>query len=276
MGFIWGCGRNLREFIELIAMTVIPHTPLWIILFFFIGLSLYVSVKGFEVFARTTEFIFPTIIFFLIILFALISISGEVHFKNLTPILGDGLKPILKSLPGVVWFPFGEIYVFLMYWHYVNDINTIKKASFKAVILSGILLCFTTMINICTLGAKYTSIATIPLVETLRLINIGDIITHLDVIGVIIIFLGGFFKMTLYLNGIAIIINSVFSIKKSQLVLILTGIFMMYFSIYFEPSFAYHQWMFPFDARYYGLPFALIYPQLLLLIYILKKKRAEL
>jgi spore germination protein (amino acid permease) len=276
LGCIWHCARNLREFGELIIITTLPETPLWVILFVFLSVSIYAMLKGVETLARVSEMVMPVILIFIISLYVLVYISGDVDFKKLTPVLGNGVKPVLKVLPEVVMFPFGEMFVFLMYWNYANEKNVVRKTAMKAVLWSGILLCLSLIIYITVLGPKYASIATIPLVETIRLVNIGNIISNIDAIGVIIIFLGGFFKMSIYLNAIVLILTTLFKIKNYKLIVILASIFMLWFSIVFEPSYAYHQWMFPFDARYFAIAYCNILPLLLLIIYWIKKKRVQL
>ncbi|AZV56612.1 GerAB/ArcD/ProY family transporter [Clostridium sp. AWRP] len=273
---LWHTARNLREFGELINLTTLPETPLWIILFLFLSVSVYTLLKGVETLARASEIIFPILIIFMLSIYILIYISGNVDFKKLTPVLGNGIKPIFASLPSVVMFPFGEIFVFLMYWHYSNDKSSVRKTTIKAILSSGILLCFSLIMDISVLGPKFTSITTIPFVETLRLINIGNIITNIDAIGIIIIFFGGFFKMSIYLYAIITMLTTVFKIKSYKSTLILFSAFLLWFSVAFEPSYAYHIWMFPFDVHYFTIIYSNIFPFLLLMIYWLKKKRANL
>ena len=66
--WLWPAARNLREFGELISMTLLPETPLSVILFIFILISLYALLKGVEVIARTSEIIMPLIAFSMICL----------------------------------------------------------------------------------------------------------------------------------------------------------------------------------------------------------------
>jgi spore germination protein KB len=272
---LWHAARNAREFGELILMNALPETPLWVIIFIFILVSLYALFEGMEVLARASEVVMPILFLFIVSLYILVSISGIVDFSKLQPILGSGFKPILKTMPSVVMFPYGEIFVFLMYWKYANEKSTVRPAAMEALILSGIMLCLTSIMNISVLGVKYASIANVPLLETIRLINIGTVISNLDAIGIVIMFFGGFFKMTIYLNAVVQILTTVFKIKNNKLTLILFSIFLMWFSIVFEPSYAYHRWMYPFDANYFALIYSNVFPLLLLMIYWLKKKRTE-
>lgn len=272
---LWHAARNAREFGELIVMNALQETPLWVVIFIFILVSLYALFKGIEAFARASEVVMPILFLFIVGLYILVSISGIMDFSKLKPILGSGFKPVLKTLPSVVMFPYGEIFVFLMYWKYANEKSTVRPAVMEVLLLSGIMLCLTSIMNISVLGVKYTSIATVPLLETIRLINIGTAISNLDVIGIVIMFFGGFFKMTIYLNAVVEILITVFKIKNYKLTLILFSAFLLWFSIAFEPSYAYHQWMYPFDIHYFTIIYSNVFPLLLLMIYWIKKKRAE-
>ncbi|MCD2348004.1 GerAB/ArcD/ProY family transporter [Clostridium guangxiense] len=275
LGYFWYCARNLREFGELIITTILPQTSLWLINFLFVLLSVYTLLKGVEVLARVSELIAPIIFIFMVSLYILIYMSGVIKFSNLMPILGNGIKPIITTLPSVIVFPFGEMFVFLMYWNYASEKKTIRKAAVKAVTLSGILLCISLIIDIGALGYEYVSTAAIPLVEVIRLINIGNIITNVDAIGIIIIFFGGFFKMSTYLNAIVSIQATLFKLKNNKVPIIITSAALLWFSIEFEPSYAFHRWMFPFDASCVVIAYTNISPLLLLAIYKIKKRRSE-
>lgn len=275
LGFMWHCARNLREFGELIIITSLPEVPLWLIIFIFICISIYSLIKGVEVLARASEIITPILILFMLSIYLFVYISGNMDLKKLTPILSTGLKPIAKIEPSLVMFPYGEMFVFLMFWNYAREKNLVRKTAMSAVFWSGILLCCSVVMEIAVLGPKYTSIATIPLVETIRTINIGNIITNIDAIGIIIIFFGGFFKATVYLYGIISILSTLFKLKHYNLITILAGLFMWWVSVKFEPSYAFHQWMYPFDANNYAIYYCNIMPLLLLLIFYIKKGRTQ-
>jgi spore germination protein KB len=274
--WLWPAARNLREFGEMIVITALPKTPLVYILIVFVLVSLYGLVKGVEVMGRTSEIVAPIIIIFMIIVYVLIYASGEVEFENLKPFLGEGLKPVIKAAyPNVAIFPFGEIFVFSMYWCYAKDAKFVRKTTLLVAITSGILLSLSLTMDIAVLGVKYTSIASIPLLEVIRLINIGKLLSNIDTIGIMIIFLGGFYKMSLFLNGISLIIVTVFKIKNYTRTLIILSIFLVWVAIVFEPSYAYHQWMTPFDTNYFYITFLHIIPVLLLFIYWIKNKRMK-
>lgn len=275
-GTLWNNSRNLREFGEMIVITSLPRTPLILIITIFMMLSIFVLIRGVEVLARISEIVMPVLLFFMTLVFILLIISDVINFQNLRPVLGEGIFPIIKELPNVTMFPFGELYIFLMYFQFVNEKELIRKTGIKVVILSGLLLCTTLVFDIAVLGDKYAAIATIPLLETIRMINIKEIVTNLDAVATMMIFFGGFFKMTIYMYGNVLIISSLLKTVSTKLITVLYGIFLVYFSIVFEPDYAYHRWMSKFDTNFYGIYFTHVIPILLLLILLIKKKRVQL
>lgn len=271
--WLWPATRNLREFGELVKLTFLPNTPLTVIIFTFVISSLYVLSLGTQVFARTSEITMPLITFFIITLFIMISISGYIDLQNLRPVLGNGITPVLKAAyPSATVFPSGEALIFSMYWCYLDKKNAARSTTLLALALSGLLLSITLAIYITTLGPEYTSVVTIPFIEIVKMVSIGEFLTNLDAIGICVIFLGGFYKMSVFLNGITMILVTVFGVKKSKFILFSVGFFALFVSIVFEPSYTYHLWMFPFDANYFNTPFAHVIPVLLLLIYWIKNK----
>jgi spore germination protein KB len=275
--WLWPAARNLREFGEMIIITALPETPLKFVLFLFILISLYGLLKGIEVVGRTSEVIMPLITFFLIGLYIMIYISGWVELSRLKPILGGGVKPIIKNAyPNVAIFPFGEIFIFSMYWCYCNDKTGIRKATILATVLSGILLSLSLIIDVSVLGVEYASIATIPFMEVIRMVKFGKIVTNIDAVGIAIIFLGGYYKMSLFLNGVTLVLITVFKRLNYKITLIFTSIFLLVVSIIFEPSYAYHQWMTPFDTIFFYTSFLHVIPTLILIIYWVKKKSGRL
>jgi spore germination protein KB len=271
--WLWPTARNLREFGELILLTILPNTPLNMILLTFMMSSLYIILLGIQVIGRTSEITMPLIVFFILSLFIMLLISGNVHLKNLSPVLAKGIKPVLSAAyPTIANFPFGEILIFSMYWCYLDDKTIIRKITIHAVVLSGLLLSFTLAIYVSALGTEYTTISTIPFIEVVKMIDIGEFLTNLDAISACVIFLGGFYKMTIYLNGITIALATTLKIKNSKLLTVIVAFFVLWISIIFEPNYTYHKWMSPFDANFFNTPFLHVIPLLLLLIYWIRKR----
>ena len=243
LGFLYTSTFNHREFGELVAMSFLHSTPVAVLLTVFIFTVFYVLFLGFKVFARTGEIAMPVVIVFLVSIYLFIIFSGRVKFSELQPILGNGIVPVVSAaFPDLLGFPYGETVVFLMYWCYVTPQNEIRRPTFVAVLIATVLIIASLIVMITTLGAGYTANTTIPLLEVIKLINIGDILTNLESIGVIIMFIGGFYKMTLFFFGGVLVISTLLGTKNLKPLIVVLGLCVLFFSIGYEKSYAFHIW----------------------------------
>lgn len=269
---IFNATRNASEFTNLLNMTFLQNTPFTVIIIILLATILYILFMGFETFARLTEIILPLTLTFIILIYILILASGRVDFTQLTPILENGITPVLKaSYPVVVNFPFGLSFVFMQFWHFSNDQKSIRKNTFLPVILSGILLTFTQVIIISTLGANFAARSTIPILEVVKLISIGDIITNLDALGIILIFIGGFYMAIIHILSASMILSSLFKIIDYRWQLIPISTFIFWYSGVYEPNYPFHvKFLLPQAWQQY-VPLYNVIPILLLTIYGFKK-----
>jgi spore germination protein KB len=273
--FLYGSSRNLRDFSELMKITFLARTPRLVLHITIMAVMVYIIILGLTVLGRTSEIMLPIFMFCILITIMMVIISPEFDIKELFPILSNGIKPILNSsFPMVINFPYGEAFAFSMIWCYTNSKKDIRKVSILAIILFTVLLVISTIIIICTIGVDYASISTLPLLEVIKMIDVGNILTNLDAVGVIILFIGGFYKTVIFLYAAVLSFSTLFEIKSSKwLMLIICAIFETWFSIVFESSYAYHIWLgHKASLPYLYNTFQIIIPPLLLIICWLKIK----
>ncbi|KAB8137546.1 GerAB/ArcD/ProY family transporter [Gracilibacillus oryzae] len=223
--------HNFYEFGALINMTALPHTPLSFILYVFIIVIIYILILGIEVLTRSIEIVFPFFILVLIAIYFLNLLTGEFEWNNLQPILGNGITPVLKEVPNVLSFPFGEMIVFLTFWHFVKDPNSIRRTTYIAVSFSTLLLLTSLLVILAVLGPKLASHTEIPLLETLLSIHIGMIFTNLDSIGVFIMFIGGFFKTAIHFYGFCLAITWLLNKQKPNWIIVVAGLLLPVLSL---------------------------------------------
>ncbi|MFC0469653.1 GerAB/ArcD/ProY family transporter [Halalkalibacter kiskunsagensis] len=241
--FFGQASHNFYEFGLLIKMTALEKTPLIVILYFFIFVMIYILSLGFEVLARTCEILLPYLVGFLVIIYILTLFSGQVDFSSLRPVLGDGLQPILGELHRVIAFPFGEMVVFLMFWHYIDDQKLIRKTALLAVGIAAFLLMISLIVIVSILDSELAANVEVPLLETILTINIAEIITNLDSIAVFIMFIGGFYKTALHFWGFSLAMTWLFNVKSSKWIMGISGLLLPLFSIYRFPGFAQQRWI---------------------------------
>ncbi|WP_088104500.1 GerAB/ArcD/ProY family transporter [Halalkalibacter urbisdiaboli] len=265
--------HNFYEFGVLIKMTALPRTPILIILYLFIVVTIYILSLGFEVFARTSEILAPYFLTFLILIFLTTVVSGEFDIAGFRPVLGGGFQPVLEELPTVIAFPFGEMVVFLMFFHLVNKPEHIRKVAFWAVGLSAFILMLSLVVMLAVLGPELTANTEIPILETILTINIAEIITNLDSIAVFIMFIGGFYKTGLHFFGFCLAMTWVFNLQKTRWLIIIFGLLLPIFSIYRFSGLDEQRYK-GLEGGIYGILLMASLPILLLLISVVKRKKS--
>ncbi|WP_199883969.1 GerAB/ArcD/ProY family transporter [Anaerosinus massiliensis] len=275
--FIWIATLNFSEFSELVAITMLNTTPVLAIQISFVLVILYLTLKNIEVLGRMGELLMPPVILGLLLMFLLIVVSGKVNLNNLQPVLAKGIEPVLKEVyPTFSTFPYGEDVVFLMYYCYINKSSALRKYAFSAISLLGSMLMISSILIISVLGVNLTDASTIPLIEVSKMINIGNIITNVDAITVIVIFIGGLFKSMLFFYGSVLALTTLFKLKRN-IVIIMMSVFLIVSNLTAIPNFIFHRLIgISFTNSYIHELYTIFIPLLLLLIMWLKKFKKHL
>lgn len=191
----------LRDFGELMVSTIFTRTPLEFIHLTMILLILYILLLGIEVLGRISEIFIPYALTFLLFLGVGIALSGELDIENIFPIFGVGIKSILKPVfTELMFFPFGEFIAFMVIIPYVTKVQYAVKTGVSAYLLSGLFLCYSSFLQITTLGSLKNR-ANFPLLSAARDISLLNFIERVDLLIVFIMMLGIIVKVSVFFYG---------------------------------------------------------------------------
>ena len=239
--FLYISARVLRDFGEFLIAFSYVDTPLFIISTLMMMTMVYAVYKGFEVIARTGELFFALLYLLAIPGFILIIASGLVDLSNLKPILENGWKPVLKTLvTSTIYFPFGEMVVFLMLLPYLKDKSKSTIAGISAILLSGINLTLTMVINISVLGLDLFERSQFPFLGTIQRIEVADFLERLDVFFMVYLILGGFFKISIFFYAVLIGTAELFKFKDYKKLTYPFGILLLLLSMSIASSYPEH------------------------------------
>lgn len=238
--FFYIAARVLRDFCELIITTIFVETPIETIAFSIMLVVVYVFYLGIEVFARTTEIFIPYVFSFILLIGLAIFLSGEMEFKNLQPVLSEGVGPVLKAVfPGLLTFPFGETIAFMVIIPYVSRIEKSGKVSVISILWSGIIIIYSSIIQIATLGVSSKSRENFPLLLAAREISLMEFIERVDLVVVFIVMLGIIAKVGVFfyggLKGLELLIQ-----KPYRLMIFPAGMIIAYCAIQMSSNYAEH------------------------------------
>ena len=273
--FFMSC-RVIRDFVELISAAILPITPMEVIVLTFMLVIAYIVYLGLEVLGRVTEIFIPYLLGFIILLAIFLIGSGEIELHNLEPVLGDGLKPVIKTIfPSLVSFPFGELVVFTVILSSVTEFKKSKKVLFISVLISGGFLIMGSLLMMFTLGVDVMQNANFPLLSAARRVAIGQFIERIDPLVVFIMMLGILVKSTVYFYAGLKGLEYVFQVPYRYFTVPISMI-VATFSILTTANFAqFLDWKVTL-THYLNPPIQLAIPSVIMVILIWKSKKNNL
>lgn len=262
----------IRDFGELISTAVLFITPVEVIVLTFTLVIAYIVYLGLEVLGRVTEIFIPYLLGFIFLIIILLIVSGEIKLYYLEPVLGDGLKPVLKAIfPSLITFPFGELVVFTVILSSVTEFKKSKKVSLISVLIAGGVLTLGSLLTICTLGGDAVQHTTFPLLAASKRVAIGHFIERIEALVVFVMMLGILIKGSIYLYAGLKGLEYVFRMPYRYFVLPIAMIVSI-FSILNAVNFG--QFSQETSEPYYiHLPMQLAIPCMIMIILLWKSKR---
>ncbi|KRF44233.1 GerAB/ArcD/ProY family transporter [Paenibacillus sp. Soil787] len=258
--------RISRDFSDLMLSTILVGTPDIFILATFVAVIIYTLRGGIEVFGRMAEMVVPGVLLISISTWIIVYASGVVDLKQLTPVLGTGIKNVWKeSFPTLTSLPFGELVAFTMIWPTLKDNTKLKKVGMTAVLAAGVLLSLNIVGMISVLGPQLYGMLNYPLLSTIRMASVADFLERIDAVVILLMVAGGFFKVGVYIYGAAVGTAHLFNLKSYHYVLIPIAAITAPLGHVMTKTYAEHLAVgFKFNMTYVQLPLQFVIPSLLL------------
>ncbi|WP_372636349.1 GerAB/ArcD/ProY family transporter [Cohnella sp.] len=272
--FAYEASRNLRDFGEVAVLVLLNKTPVSIILLIVILVVTNTVRLGAAVMFKFCLAIFPLMLTSYVLLILMLVGLGEVRIDRMLPLLDNGWKPILDAaFPEIVSFPFGQTVLFLVFFPLVADsARKIKRSMYIIYVAMAFVLTALNQIIILVLGPGIAANSTLPLLQTVQLIQIGDIVERMDVIFVLILFIGLGTKLAAFCIGSAVGLHRLTRLNY-KLSSFLIGA-SVYAASFFSPNYTHHIWMGKQVLNWDPLP-QIALPLLLFLVIWLKRKRSR-
>ncbi|WP_459907554.1 GerAB/ArcD/ProY family transporter [Desulfotomaculum defluvii] len=253
----------LGHFGHFFKAVIYPNTPMAVILLLIIGVCCSAVRNGIEVISRSSLIFFTITLLNILLTFVLL--FKDMNFQNLLPILDLPLKDFIKSAHSIAIFPFGEVIAFLMIFPFVKRTANLTKHVLIIMFIAGISISLISIRNITTLG-PLAEIESFRAYSSVRLIEIADVITRMEILLAINFLLVGVVKIFVLFYGGALGLAQFFKLKKYPplvypLGAIITLMGLVNFNSYLE-SLSFASDVFP----YYSLLFQLILPLISLIV----------
>jgi spore germination protein KB len=222
--FTYIAARVCRDFGELMVSTILVETPIVVVIGSLLVLLVYCLRGGIETFGRMGEAVFPLFMFSLMIIWVLLLTVHSFNITNLTPILGDGIKPVLKEVfPNTLTFPFGESVIILMFIPFLNNKKHAGRVGYAVILIGGILLTINSILILSVLGPEVYKKDFFPLLSATRLVSIADFLERFDAIIILMMVAGVFFKVGMFTYGAAVGISQLLNVNNTKSILLAMG-----------------------------------------------------
>jgi spore germination protein KB len=192
--YIQGTGQTTRAYAEFIVDSFLVNTPMSVIMASMVFLCALVVRGGLEGLGRAAELFLPMFIFPILIL--IILVSTDLEFKNIFPILEDGITPPTKGaiVPGA-WFT--EFFLITFLLPFLADRKKGMKYGMMTVFAVMMTLVVVNLVVLFVLGPA-TSSKVYPLMQIARYISIADFFEHVESVVMAIWIVGAFVKISVF------------------------------------------------------------------------------
>lgn len=259
-------------FSEFFTITMLPETPNLIVIIAIIMLCIFAVRSGLEPFARCSVILVPIILTVPYISSLLLISNFDLH--NYLPFFEKSPLEMLKAVQGISLFPFGETIAFLMIFPYVTNFKRVGSSLIKGIVLAGLVITSAAIRNIGVLGSS-SEIYTFPSYQVYRLLNLFSIITQLEILTSISVFILGFVKIVVLLYGAILGTRQLFKLRTEKPLFLPFGILaillthLSFSNIAELNNFAQNTW------RFYAIPFEIGIPVLTLTVALIRKLPRE-
>lgn len=223
---------NIRYFGDFFVTLIMPETPLIVFAIMLTFVCASAVKKGIEVLSRTA-FILILITMIQMLLSSLMLLK-EFDLSNFLPILDISFSDFIFSTSFLAFAYYGETISFLLIYPYLSNQSSRYKCTFLPLSVGGLFIVLVSLTNTAVLG-KTGSLYTYPTFQAVRLINIGELFTRLELFIFITIILSSFVRASIIYYATTISIAKIFNLKSFEhLVYPLGIIFICLSTIIFE------------------------------------------
>jgi spore germination protein KB len=263
--------RNVRDFGIMAQAILLPQTPMWLVMGIVTAVACYAVRSGIIVLFRMIELFFPAIVLSTVMIILLFFFTGLPDHHRLLPFLDNGIGPVIgQAIPERISFPFGEVFVFLLFWRYASEPKQVMRTSVTAYAIVSVFLVGMSALTLSILGANVASVMQYPFIEAVQLIQLADFLERLDIVVTLVVFFGLFVKLSVFYMASNLIASSMTGISKRVCAVVIGAA--IYAAAFLEPNQTFHIWLGLQVQPHYSWIYQAVVPLLVLAIAMLRRR----
>lgn len=264
----------LSSFKFFVHTAALPETPTIVVSLLMTVLGIWLSRAGVEVMARSAKMMI-TIDYTVITMVFLLSLP-QLNPDYLLPIFGSDMKPILSAAFSAFSYPFAETFMLSIVVFSFEHKKDVKKAYLGGYLIAGLFIIALGTRNIAMMGVPVNQVEYFPSYAAVSRIRVGDFIQRIEGTVDIVFQTMALFEYSICLVAFTKGIAHLLKIENYRVVALPAGLIMLCFD---QLQFNSILEMREFDTEiypYYALPFQVIFPAIIFLAYLIRKRRGSL
>ncbi len=263
---------NTRDVGNFATGFMLTETPLIFILIIFIMVCGYAVRSGVEVLVRY-GFVY-TLMTAAVMIFNALFLIGKMDINNFLPMLTLPVEKYIQGTHIIAIIPYGEIMIFLMLASSVREEGKLGRYFFGGLSIGALSMLLVVLRDVATLGGAAPYLA-LPSFEAIRLINIANFMTRMEVFYAIALLVLQFFKITILYYVSVLGLCQVFRLRAYAPFVITLGFLILNYSlIVFDSSMENAAWG-ASTAPFFSSFFELVLPGITLLVSLFRKGRVK-
>ncbi|AIQ46632.1 spore gernimation protein [Paenibacillus sp. FSL R7-0273] len=202
----------IREIEDFLCTQIYEGTPGGVIRAMGIFILVYGLRLGLETLGRASQIFFPLFALFLVCLIVLL--LPQVRVDRLLPMLNTPVPDMIHSVMYGVFYPFGEMCVFLMIYPYVRKSDKINRDIFLSICLGAVVLNIILILSLTVLGVYFSEHDFYAAYLLARKINIANFLQRIEALMATAWIISTYFKTVLFFYAFVLGTAQFFKLKS--------------------------------------------------------------
>ncbi len=225
---------NVLDLGDFAKLTIMHETPSVALMIMCVLVASIAVRHGISLVAKYSTFFSVTVSLLLVI--SLLLLINQIKLENFLPILNQPFKKYVQGTHLISTIPFGELVVFLMIHPSVKlRKKELTKCLFWGFGLGALSILVVMSQDIAVLGNMLDMFA-LPTLVTLRLINLGEALSRMEVLFSVILIMLLFFKITVLYYVSVLAVSQIFNTNQLRYLSLAAGALIVCYALTLYPS----------------------------------------
>lgn len=271
--FIIAASTYVREMEDFLCTQIYEDTPGDVIRAMAIILLTYGVRKGIDTIGRASQVFFPFFVLFLGCLIFLL--LPQVSLERIYPILDTPVPDFLHTTMIGIFYPFGEMCVFLMILPFVKKQKNSNRNLLISIAIGGIGLNLILFLSLTVLGPYMSAHQFYATYILARVINIGSFLQRLEALVAATWIISTYFKTALFYYAFVLGLAQLLKLKSYKYLIIPVGFLLFGLSQLVAPNIIFLIKGIPNSWVDWDITHSLIFPLLLIMVNKIRKNRKQ-